>query len=69
MDLDEAWNKEALAHLGRHPNAYHRFVLAGMPRAAKEAGTDKNLFLDLFEKYVKNPVRNNPQLLRRAGWP
>lgn len=68
LDLDGGWNKAVLPHQGRHPNAYHEFVEDGMGRAAKEAGTDKTKFLQLFDKYVKQPVRDNPDLLRKAGW-
>ena len=68
IDLDEAWNKELLPHLGRHPNDYHDFVVDGMQRAARQASTDKGKFLDLFEKYVKEPVRQNSELLRKSGW-
>jgi len=35
---------------------------------AQEANGNKAKFLELFEKYVKQPVRNNPQLLRKAGY-
>ena len=44
LDLDEAWKKESLPRLGRHPNGYHQFVLRGMEQAAKEAnGLSLNL--------------------------
>ncbi|MDE3184495.1 MAG: AHH domain-containing protein, partial [Bacteroidota bacterium] len=68
LDLDEAWNKASLPHLGRHPNAYHNFVLEGMQRASMEAGENQNQFLQLFDKYVKQPVFQNPNLLRKSGW-
>ena len=44
------------------------FVLAGMLRAQKEAGCDVNRFLALFERYVKQPIRDNPEMLRKSGW-
>ncbi len=68
LKLDEAWNKMILPHLGRHPNQYHRFVLEGMETAAQEAGKDTTKFLELFGKYVVQPIKNNPELLRKAGW-
>jgi hypothetical protein len=68
LSLDQEWNKELLPHLGRHPNEYHKFVLDGMKRAAREAGKNKDKFLKLFDKYVKDPVRKNPDLLRKCGW-
>lgn len=68
LKLDEAWNKAALPHLGRHPNTYHDFVLEGMKRASTEAGGDAKKFLKLFDKYVKKKVINNPNLLNKSGW-
>jgi RHS repeat-associated protein len=65
LDLDGAWNKELLQHLGRHTTKYHQFVLEMMQRAAREAGNDTHRFLELFEKYVKEPVRNNPDIMYR----
>jgi hypothetical protein len=57
-----------ISQLGRHPNELHRFVELGMRRAADEAGCDVRKFLNLFEKYVKQPIRENPELLRKSGW-
>ena len=68
LNLDEIWNKELLPHQGRHPNAYHEFVIRGMKQAHKEANGDKGKFLKLFEKYIKEPVRKNPDILRKKGW-
>jgi hypothetical protein len=71
LDLDESWNKELLAHQGRHPYAYHEFVLDGMKQADKIAGGLKqnvNKFLDAFDQLVKQPIRDNPDLLRSIGW-
>jgi RHS repeat-associated protein len=68
LDLDGDWNKMSLPHQGRHPSAYHRFVLRGMQRAAREAGKNRGRFLELFDRYVKQPIINNPDLLRRNGW-
>lgn len=68
LKLSGEWNKAALPHLGRHPNAYHDFVYDGMQRASIQAGNDKTKFLKLFDEYVKQPVIKNPNLLRKAGW-
>jgi len=68
LDLNKEWNKEVMPHLGRHPNDYHDFVEAGMSQAAREAGKDKEKFLKLYEEYVKKPIRDNPDLLRKSGW-
>ena len=68
LDLDGEWNKELLSHRGRHPYDYHRFVLDKMQKASKKAGKNKDKFLELFEKTVKEPIRKNPELLRKSGW-
>jgi len=68
LKLDQAWNKEILRHQGRHPNKYHEFVLNGMRRAAKKAGNSTKEFLKYFNEYVIEPVRKNPDLLRKSGW-
>jgi len=68
LDLDGKWNKELLHHKGSHPKEYHEFVLEGMKRASKEAGRNKEKFLELFEKYVKEPVCKDPGMLDKAWW-
>ncbi|ARD24079.1 AHH domain-containing protein [Shewanella japonica] len=68
LKLDDMWNKQSLPHLGRHPNAYHQFVLDGMRRSHKEARGNVDTFLSGFDKYIKQPVLNNPELLRKSGW-
>lgn len=68
LDLNGAWNKAAMPHLGRHPNDYHKFVLQGMEQAGREAGGNQAKFLQLFDQYVKQPVLQNPSLLRKSGW-
>ncbi|WP_198678993.1 AHH domain-containing protein [Pseudidiomarina sediminum] len=60
LRLDDMWNKQSLPHLGRHPNAYHQFVLDGMRRSHKEARGNVDTFLSGFDKYVKQPVLNTP---------
>ena len=68
LNLDGNWNKQLLPHLGRHPNEYHNFALRGMQRAMNEAGNSQEEFLRLFNIYVKQPIINNPNLLRKSGW-
>jgi len=63
LDLDGSWNKGLLPHKGRHAEAYHRFVLQQMIRADKEAAGNTSKFLQLFEQYVKDVVRQNPDML------
>ena len=68
LKLDQSWNKEAMPHLGRHPNAYHQFVLENMQNAATQANGSKSEFLRLFEQNVKQPVRSNPKMLNKSWW-
>jgi hypothetical protein len=68
LSLNGAWNKQALPHLGRHPNDYHKFILKGMRDAKAGAGGSQAEFLNLFNQYVKQPVIQNPGLLRKSGW-
>lgn len=68
LDLNGAWNKAAMPHLGRHPNAYHNFVLKGMQDAAAGAEEMWKRLSATWAKGVPNgstvPVfLNNP----RAG--
>lgn len=69
LDLDDDWNTGMLPHQGRHPNAYHEWVLEQMMRASRDAGHDGEKFKRYFDEYVKQPVRKNPIMLRRDGWP
>ena len=39
-----------------------------MKDASKAAGKSQKKFLKLFEENVKKEVRENPDLLRKAGW-
>ncbi len=59
LDLNGARNKAAMPHLGRHPEAYHKFVFQNMQRAATEAGGNLAKFLQLFDQYVKQPLLQN----------
>ena len=67
LKLDAPWNKEALEHLGRHPDKYHEWVLKNMEAAAKKS-KNADEFVDIFEKTVKSKVRAKPELLRKIGW-
>ena len=43
-------------------------VVRYMQKADAEAAGNQTRFLELFEQYVKDPVRRNPDLLRKCGW-
>jgi len=52
--------------LGRHTQEYHDQILRRTQLADIEAGGDVEKFLDLYEKYVKNWVRENPGVMYKA---
>jgi len=68
LDLDEAWNKGLLPQRGRHPDAYHEWVLEQMRDIDKRAQGNVDLFLDLYEQEVKQVVCENPAMLRKWWW-
>ncbi len=69
LDLDEAWNKELLSHgRGRHPDAYHEWVLKQMREIHERAQGNVDIFLELYEQKVKQVVRENPAMLRKWWW-
>ena len=68
LDLDNMWNKELLPHQGRHPNAYHEFVLTEMKNADKLAQGNNDIFLDLYESEIKSIIRENPDMLYSDYW-
>ena len=68
LKLDGKWNKELLPHQGRHPNAYHEFVLEQMQQIDEIACGNREIFLELFEENVKSVVRENPEMLYKNYW-
>ena len=68
LELTGDWNTELLPHQGRHPNVYHDFILEKLVEIDTKSNGDTDKFLELFEKEVKETVRNNPELLRKSGW-
>lgn len=39
-----------------------------LQNSANGAGNNQATFLNLFNNYVKQPVLDNPLLLRKIGW-
>jgi hypothetical protein len=56
-----------MQHQGRHPNAYHDYMLNEIKRIDSIAKGDTNIFLKLFES-VKNEVLKNPDMLTKSFW-
>ena len=50
LDLDDAWNKELMPHQGRHPYAYHDYVLDNKKKVDKKAQGDSSKFLKLYDQ-------------------
>lgn len=67
LDLDDVWNKQLMPHQGRHPYAYHEYVLREMTKYDNIARGDKDKFLKLYEQ-LKNKVMNNPDMLTKDYW-
>ena len=67
LELDDAWNKELMPHQGRHPYAYHEYVLREMTKYDNIARGNKEKFLKLYEQ-LKNKVINNPDMLTKDYW-
>jgi cell division protein ZapA (FtsZ GTPase activity inhibitor) len=67
LDLDDVWNKELLPHQGRHPNAYHDYVLENMKQFDNIAQGDKDIFLKLYDG-IKNNIKANPDMLYKDYW-
>ena len=68
IDLDDDWNKELLPHQGRHPNAYHEWILDQMRNIDSIANGNKYIFLELYESEIKNVIRENPDMLYSKYW-
>lgn len=67
LDLDGAWNKELMPHQGRHPNAYHDYVLDNMQKFDKIAQGDQTKFLKLYDQ-MKQKIISNPDMLYKNYW-
>jgi hypothetical protein len=68
LDLEDPWNRRILSHQGRHPHTYHDWVLGEMEAIDLEAAGDVEMFLDLYQERVINPVLDDPSLLTREAW-
>ena len=67
LNLDGDWNKASLPHQGRHPYAYHEFVLNKMREFDRVAKGDQKKFLKLFNQ-LKKQISDNPDMLYKAYW-
>lgn len=67
LDLDDDWNKALMPHQGRHPYAYHDYVLDNMQKFDRIANGDKTKFLKLYDQ-MKQKIINNPEMLNKNYW-
>jgi RHS repeat-associated protein len=68
LDLDGDWNKQAMPHQGRHPNEYHKWVLDNMRTISNTPGMNQQQFIKAFDLKIRQPVINNPNMLRKFYW-
>ena|GEM_PF-1635723 len=67
LNLDDDWNKALMPHSGRHPNAYHEYMLDNLKTIDGIANGNVDIFLEEFD-VVKQTVINCPQMLRKFFW-
>ncbi|OOR07366.1 wall-associated protein [Bacillus cereus] len=67
LDLDAGWNKKRMRHQGRHPNAYHEFMLRNMKKIDKQAKGDRQQFLRSYRS-LKKHVQKNSDMLYSPYW-
>ena len=73
LGLDQLWNKAPVpSHRGRHPHAYHEWVLNTLNSIADELLGCKlhcqERFVEQFREQVVAPVLKNPEILRKSYW-
>ena len=68
LNLDGEWNKDHLPHIGRHPNVYHEWVIEQMRMIDNMLNMNQQEFIHQFDIRVKQPVRNNPEILYKKYW-
>jgi hypothetical protein len=54
-----------MPHQGRHPNAYHDYMLENISEFDNVAQGSTEVFLDLFSD-LKAEIISNPDMLRKA---
>jgi RHS repeat-associated protein len=68
LNLNDDWNTMSLPHQGRHPNAYHRWVLENMYEIRNTPNMNPDLFKLQFNQRVIQPVMSNPNMLYKNFW-
>lgn len=63
LDIDGDWNKELLPHNGRHTENYLSWTYDQLKKCDQMSNGNSGSFLENFEKLIKSPVRNNPEVM------
>ncbi len=63
LNLNGAWNKEVMEHIGRHTHDYHDEVLQKMREIDAIAKGNKEKFLELYEIEIKKWVLDKPEVI------
>jgi RHS repeat-associated protein len=68
LGLNEEWNKAPIpGHSGRHAKDYHQWVLANMRKISSSA-QNADEFKAQFNALVVDPVKSNPEMLKKSWW-
>ena len=71
LSLDGDWNIRLMQHRGRHPHAYHDYVLEAVQGIHEVLGGGKSnqeRFIQMFTDLVIDPVLEVPLMLRKIFW-
>lgn len=71
LDVEGAWNKVQLPHIGSHPAVYDDWVLVQVKQAdtaTQKAGGGAEMFKAKYKELVIDPLLKNPELLNKSGW-
>ena len=68
LDLNGSWTIRLMSHIGRHPNAYHDWILNNIYSINKIPNINTEIFLKEFNKRIVQPVLEHPEMLNKAFW-
>jgi hypothetical protein len=69
LTLDGLWNKDLIPQKGMHPDDYHSWVLNALEYIDSVAKGNQGKFIELFDELVKDPVLENPWILKyKPSW-
>jgi hypothetical protein len=68
LSLEGDWNKILIPQQGSHAEEYHQWVYNTLINIDKIANGNKEKFLELFDRKIKQIVLNNPWIVNRQWW-